>query len=242
MVFASLALKESMPDVASTRSKVDNRGSEKLCNIIDGYPPRDRVDVARLPDPFLWSPFVIPMFNASMVLPPFVGDNPGIKASMSPYKAQISDVVKRFATSSDRLILLQGLLLYRHALRQCGVLDGFQWLDGSFVDDVEKVRNRAPADIDLVTFASRPAASDGPGMQQWVAANGALFDPQQTKVKFACDAFFIDLRKPPDLLVQDTSYWFGLFSHQRATSRWKGMIQVPMQSDDADASKFLAVV
>ena len=185
---------------------------------------------------------MIPAFNASMVLPPFVGDNPGIRASMSPYKVQIFDVVKRFATSAERVALLIGLLSYRKALRQCGVVDGFQWLDGSFVEDVERVRNRAPADIDLVTFASRPAGSEGPDMQQWITSNGALFDPSQTKENFRCDAFFVDLRKRPDLLVQDTSYWFGLFSHQRATSLWKGMIQVPMQSNDDDAMEFLAAV
>lgn len=185
---------------------------------------------------------MIPSFSASMVLPPFVGDNPGVRAATSPYKVTMLDLVKRFATSPDRVALLKGLLSYRRALLDSGIVDGFQWLDGSFVEDVERLRKRSPRDIDLVTFASRPAASFGPDQYQWIEANGQLFDREKTKEKFCCDAFFIDLQKRPDLLVDDTRYWFGLFSHQRATSLWKGMIQVPMQSNDDDAIDFLDAI
>ena len=158
---------------------------------------------------------------------------------MAPYKASIADVVKRFATSAERVGLLKGLLAYRQALRASGVVDGFQWIDGSFVEDVERSRRRAPADIDLVTFASRPAAVDGPDLDVWLIQHGGLFDLDQTKAVFECDAFFVDLRKRGDLIVDDTRYWFGLFSHQRDTSLWKGMIQVPMFSDDDVALEFL---
>jgi len=182
---------------------------------------------------------VIPSFNPSMVLPPFVGDSPGVPAMMSPYKNTISAFVKRFATSAQRVLLLKGLLSYRAALRAAGILDGFQWIDGSFVEDVEKLRNRAPADIDLVTFASRPAAVDGPGLADWIAQHGALFDPEQTKVNFHCDAYFVDLRKSGQLIVDETRYWFGMFSHQRETSLWKGMIQLPMYCEDDEAVIFL---
>lgn len=53
----------------------------------------------------------------------------------------------------------------------------------------------------------------------------------------SCGACYpIDLDKPPELLVDDSRYWFGLFSHQRETSLWKGMIKVPMQAQADDDS------
>jgi len=39
--------------------------------------------------------------------------------------------------------------------------------------------------------------------------------------------------------VKDTSYWYGLFSHQRETAVWKGMIELPLASDDEAAVKIL---
>lgn len=158
---------------------------------------------------------------------------------MSPYKSTISAFVKRFAVTAQRANLLKGLLSFRASLRAAGIVDGFQWVDGSFVEDVEKLRSRPPADIDLVTFASRPAVLDGPGASDWILEHGALFDPEQTKTNFHCDAYFVDLRKSGHLIVDETRYWFGMFSHQRDTSLWKGMIQLPMDSDDDDAAAFL---
>lgn len=178
---------------------------------------------------------MIPSMSTSMVLPPFVGDNPGVRAEMSPYVVTIKDVVQRFAISAERVAILKGLLAYRAALRNVGVLDGYQWLDGSFVEDVEKSRNRPPADIDMVTFARLPAM-DANLKGAWVQANSNLFNPKSAKRDFLCDAYFVDLQKRPELLVDDTRYWFGMFSHQRETSLWKGMLQVPMQSNDDEAN------
>lgn len=70
-------------------------------------------------------------------------------------------------------------------------------------------------------------------------ANADLFNRNRTKELFKCDAFFVDLDKKSELLVDDTRYWFGLFSHQRETALWKGMIKISMQTqaeDDAAAA------
>lgn len=186
---------------------------------------------------------MIPAFNASLVLPPFTGDDPGQRATMSPYKTDILAFVRRFATSGPRAALVVGLLDYRKALRSAGVASGFQWIDGSFVENVEVTRGRPPGDIDLVTFAPAPDmgkyATDAE-FDAWVEKFGGLFDPDQAKAQFGCEAFFIDMLKRPDLLIDDTRYWFGLFSHQRATSLWKGMIQIPMSSNDDEARAYLA--
>ena len=181
---------------------------------------------------------MIPAFNVSGVLPPYVGDSPTVKAEMSPYQTTMTALVKRFATSPERIEILMGLIGYREKLRSLGLQDGFQWIDGSFVEQVELTRSRPPADVDVVTFARRPAITD----EEWVnlaQANVQLFDQTAVKTQFKCDAYFVDLGINPALIVSDTRYWFGLFSHQRDTSLWKGMLAVPLDSDDIAAQQML---
>lgn len=173
---------------------------------------------------------MIPHMNASSVLPPFVGDEPGVRALMSPYAVSMTQVVERFAISAERIAILRGLLSYRKDLQAAGLIDGYQWLDGSFVEDVEAIRNRPPADIDIVTFSRIPGDIDA--KRALTQANLNLFVPQLAKKFYKCDAYIVDLTKKPELLVDDSRYWFGLFSHQRETSLWKGMLKVDMQSDD----------
>jgi hypothetical protein len=157
---------------------------------------------------------------------------------MSPYSGSMQAVVERLATSLERVSILRGLISYRRALLQIGLVDGYQWLDGSFVEDVESARMRAPRDIDIVTFASSPA--DAADRMAWFEANKNLFDPRNTKKEFMCDAYFVDFRNSAKFLVDDTRYLFGLFSHQRETSLWKGMLKVPLLSDDVDAELLLS--
>jgi hypothetical protein len=83
---------------------------------------------------------MIPSMNTSMVLPPFVGAEPGNPAEMSPYRTTMVGVVERFAISLERIAILRGLLSYRDKLRELGLIDGHQWLDGSFVENVETIR------------------------------------------------------------------------------------------------------
>jgi hypothetical protein len=180
---------------------------------------------------------MIPSMNASSVLPPYIGDEPGERALMSPYDVSMLEVVQRFGTSLERVAILRGLLSYRQAMLAVGVVDGHQWLDGSFVEDVEAIRNRPPSDIDIITFSRVPG--DNVAKRQTAIANPGLFMPGRAKKDYKCDAYFVDLDKKPEFLVDDTRYWFGLFSHQRETSLWKGMLKVAMQSDDAAASAML---
>lgn len=149
----------------------------------------------------------------------------------------MTELTSRFAISAERGNLLTGLLDYRAALRALGVVSGVQWIDGSFVEDVETIRGGPPRDIDLVTLAPRPEP-DPALWRQMIAANGAVFDPRQSKARFRCDAYFIDLAKRGDLVAADSVYFSGLFSHQRVTGTWKGMIAIPMTSDD-DAARLM---
>lgn len=174
---------------------------------------------------------MIPALTTSLVLPPFVGENATQRADTSPYLTTLSDVALRFGRSLERVEILRGLIVYRSELRRIGMTDGWQWLDGSFLEDVEAIRMRPPADIDLVTFARVPG--DSTTKRQLAMDNIHLFNATQAKARYKCDAYIVDLNTRAELLVDDTRYWFGLFSHQRVTSLWKGMLKVPL-SDPRD--------
>ena len=71
-------------------------------------------------------------------MPPFLGSTPGAAPSlMSPYDVTASEIVARFGTTPGRREILRGWLDHRAAMRVIGIDKGFQWLDGSFVEDKE---------------------------------------------------------------------------------------------------------
>lgn len=183
---------------------------------------------------------MIPPFNDSGYLPPFTGENSTISTQASPYKATMLELVTQFATSPERQVILRGLLDYRAALRAIGIVDGYQWLDGSFCSDIERLETRAPRDIDVVTYACRPAhAKSSDELRRLANANLPLFITQLTKATYHVDAYFIDMEMKPHQLVERASYWHGVFGHQRVTSLWKGMVRVELSCDDAAALQHL---
>ncbi|WP_092438130.1 hypothetical protein [Collimonas sp. OK607] len=180
---------------------------------------------------------MIPNFNLSGVLPPFDGSDPAVGLP-SPYDTTLTEIHAKLGYSPERIELIQGLIDYRSALRAVGIFTGFQLIDGSFTEQCEISRGRPPADIDLVTYAYLPV--HGIDVAPFINSNLALFDQSQTKANFKCDAYFVDLSKDTRLVVEDTCYWYGLFSHQRSTALWKGMLKLPLQSDDAAVLAALA--
>lgn len=182
-----------------------------------------------------------PKWTTSGVLPPFLGAEPTRAAEMAPYPLKASEFCARFATSPERKEILRGWLRYRSDLRALGINSGFQWLDGSFVEDCETLRNRPPDDLDLVTFAPvPPGVKDAAALQQIISDNSKLFSPDDAKGEYHCHAFYVSFNLRPDLMVNLTRFYFGLFSHQRVTGIWKGMLQVALASDDAVAAALLA--
>lgn len=183
---------------------------------------------------------MIPSFDLSGVLPPFDGPNVVDESSRSPYEATANELVERFGISAERGAVLQGLLEYRAALRNLGLVEGFQWIGGSYVEDCESIRSRAPNDVDVVTFVYRPNSyDDNHQWQTFVTANINLFSTQTAKADYRCDAYFVELGAEPETIVDRSIYWYGLFSHQRDTARWKGMVQVNLVSDDEIAIRSL---
>lgn len=155
---------------------------------------------------------------------------------MAPYQASIAEVVTRFGGTPERKEILTGLLDFRAELRSAGILNGFQWIDGSFFENCETIHNRPPRDMDVVTFAQRPSGFSSPAdWHIFFNMYRPLFDRNVTKSKYKCDAYYVDLGLPATTIVSRTRYWFGLFSHQRDTYLWKGMVEISLSGNDSGA-------
>ncbi|HET7163119.1 MAG TPA: hypothetical protein VFI32_10670, partial [Rhodanobacteraceae bacterium] len=123
---------------------------------------------------------MIPAFNQSGVLPPFLtGSTPADPFAVSPYETTMLHLVQRYGISFPRRKQLSGLLKMRHQLRQIGVAEAFQWIDGSFCEDIEATEDRDPGDIDVVTFGTLPPRFAS--VQAALDAHPELFSPAQSK-------------------------------------------------------------
>ena len=145
----------------------------------------------------------------------------------------MSQFADRFGHSPERRDILRRLMAYRQALRAAGIVTGFQMFDGSFLEDCETLQSRAPNDIDVVTFSHLPVSPRQ--VKEFAARHGGLFDMAAVKQEYLCDSYFVDLTKDARYVVEDTMYWYGLFSHQRDTFMWKGLVTIPLMSDDGQA-------
>jgi hypothetical protein len=183
---------------------------------------------------------MIPSFGLGNVLPPFVSaDAAGMFGSQgSPYPATLVEFVDRFCTSPERAAILTGFIAFREALRSEGFVAGFQWVDGSFVENCEVFWQRPPNDVDVVSALYRPGhLKDDSDWRDFVMSRRAeIFNPAWTKNQFKCDSYYIDLDGDPTVIAEHAAYWVGLFSHQRDTFRWKGMVRVDFDvTDDMEA-------
>jgi len=183
----------------------------------------------------------IPAWNAQGAIPPINEASP-TSTDRSPYIVSLSDFVLRFGTSSQRCLVIEGLLRYRAALRAAGLTQGFQWLDGSFLEHVEMLESRAPNDIDVVTFYR---LSSGQSQSDLQIRHPYLFPTnraaqQQLKATYHVDAYLVNLTTAPERLVEHSTYWYSLWSHRR-NQLWKGYVQVDLApTEDAAASVALA--
>lgn len=182
---------------------------------------------------------MIPAFELSGALPPYIGHGAPQLRTLSPYPATVLEVVQRFGGSPERRRLLNGLLTYRQVLVTHRMSVGFQWIAGSFTEDIEAVEGRPPNDIEIVTFFRRPAVFQRSHLWgAFVAANPSLFDPQVLRATYGCHAFPVDMDAPVEQTVDATRYYKGLFSHRR-TRLWKGLVRIELGTDDADAAAHL---
>ena len=181
----------------------------------------------------------IPPFDTNLVLPPHLG-NPTEPTHLSPYPATCVELCNRFGTSPERREILNGLLRFRAILQQAGFLDGFHWLDGSFLEEIETRESRHPRDLDVVTFYLSP----DPAFSARVAASHPiLFAAADIRAQYRLHHYFVDISWNPVFTVEYVRYWTGLFSHRR-DGVWKGMLKIGLNSpaDDDAALKYLSGV
>lgn len=168
----------------------------------------------------------IPKWNAFGLLPPIDSERP-TSPQRSPYPVSLLDIVMRFSTSQERRNVLTGFLNYRATLHELGICAGFQWLDGSFLEDVETLERRPPRDIDVVTFFYTPA---NPSLLE---ADLMAIDHDNAKARFRVDAYFVELDElAPEMVVAQSAYWYSMWSHRR-NQAWKGFLQIDL-SDTGD--------
>lgn len=181
----------------------------------------------------------IPDWTADGILPPVDLADP-TSIVRSPYRVDLPDFALRFAMSAERITIIDGLLKYRSELHAVGLTRGFQWIDGSFLENVEILRSRAPKDVDVVTFYDLPP---GETQASILARNPGLFNHDQLKARFSVDAYCHHLGSPSQDLVWLSAYWYGVWSHQRSTFVWKGFVQVDLDpSQDANARGILSSI
>lgn len=175
---------------------------------------------------------MIPNWNARGVIPPIAPGEHGASARRAPYVVTMIEVVERYAFSKQRRTILRGLLALRRGLSAAGMTEGFQWLDGSFVEDVETHRSRPPADIDVVSFVP---LGDAAQQRALLSRYPDFFVPAKTKKRFYVDAYYRNLDDPHDQnTVRWTAYWYSMWAHRRGDQLWKGFLEVPLSAGDDD--------
>lgn len=172
----------------------------------------------------------IPEWTADGLLPPIDSTQP-TSVERAPYPVSLLDVVMRFSTSPARRRVLHGLLDYRAALHKMGLLAGFQWLDGSFMEQVEVLERRAPRDIDVVSFVEVPDSFD-PSPADW-----ARVEHDAAKAQYSVDSYFVELNLlEPEAIVKTSAYWYSMWSHRR-NQAWKGYLRIDLNPIHDEAAR-----
>ena len=170
----------------------------------------------------------IPDFDlVTNILPPFL-ESP-TSSNKSPYRCLFADVESRLGLSAERLEILDGFGMFRAELRSLGIT-GFQWLDGSFVENCEVQKGKPPGDIDVVTFIDAGCSLEA----VMKVIQDPRFNSPLSKQTFHTDSYFIYQGDIFRTVIRSTAYWYGLFSHRRDDFLWKGMLEIPLQLSDQD--------
>ncbi len=180
----------------------------------------------------------VPDWTSEGLLPPIRTRLGGATHDRSPYHATTLELVLRFATTPERWRILDGLLRYREVLYGMGMSTGWQWIDGSLLEEVEVLEDRPPNDVDVVTFFELPT---GKTPDEVIAAGRGLFGSE--KPTFQVDAYYFQLGLPTGRFeVEWIAYWYSMWSHRR-TGAWKGFLQVGLDpAGDEEARVNLAEV
>lgn len=180
--------------------------------------------------------FSIPQINHEGLLPPFLGD-PSQLSGLSPYRSNVRDLVAKFGTTERRLQILAGFIKFRRRLFQVGLKVGFQWINGSFIQFID----REPNDIDVVTIFHSNIPRNN--FNSTVNYNISLFKSSSTKLMYETDAYFVDAAIFNYYnFSRQITYWFGLFSHTRHSCIWKGILEIPLPNSNYECDTELELI
>ena len=171
----------------------------------------------------------IPDWGLDGLLPLVLGDLHS-SSRWSPYPVSLTDVITRFGSTDERRDLLRGLLDFRAGLHHAGLTSGFQWIDGSFVENIEAIKGRSPADIDVVTFFRIP---DGQTQESIMGNFPNLFDRFAMKREFGVDSYLLSLGHAT---IEDIRYWRDLWSHTRDRQA-KGYLHVELDASEDESAR-----
>jgi hypothetical protein len=179
----------------------------------------------------------IPEFDHNHVLPPHKG-NPALPGDVSPYLCDITEFCERFGTSKKRLQILKGFLEFRLKIYELDIVDGFQWLDGSFTQNIELSENRDPNDIDVLTLYKGFRNTDSDS----IIANSfqEFVSPKLSKANYSVDHYPFPYADIPEQTVELTRYWVQLFSHNRS-GVWKGMLRIEFENKEIEEALLIDI-
>lgn len=173
-------------------------------------------------------------WNEQGFIPPVLDRNPAGKFR-SPYSISLLDFYNLFSCiSAERLQLLNNFLQYREHLHTAGVVNGEQWINGSFLINIEKIDGRAPRDIDIVTFIYSYDSQNEEKISDFMQSDIA----DSLKI----DAYYLDYQgESPEVVIAQTTYWHSLWSQMRGNDgQWKGYLKINMNpQEDQDLRNYL---
>jgi hypothetical protein len=157
----------------------------------------------------------VPAFDSRGFLPPYIGQD-GTTADRSPYSATMTEVVATLGSTRERRELIKGLLGYRTLLERLGYVDGLQFVDGTFAENVEAKEGRPPGDIDVFSFLMRPdhyrldySLWTSTGFPEW---RNEIVNQPLNKQRFRLDTYAIAIDQAGPLsTILETTYWYSLF-------------------------------
>jgi hypothetical protein len=173
----------------------------------------------------------IPDFNAHGLLPPYAGD-PTKFGATSPYQATTLELCMKFATSPKRCSILRGFLAFRHRLQLLRITDGYQWVNGPFLERDGK-RSGGPDHIQVVTFCHPSPLLDDPS---YCDLFETLKSARKTRAEFSVEHGFVPLSFGANDLINWTRHWAAQLSHQKETGLWKGHLKVDLDTPEVDAA------
>ena len=175
------------------------------------------------------------------VLPPHNGSRNGgtvSQADLSPFRATTLELCQKFGTTPERRNILRGYLQMRARLSDLQVVDGFQWVDGHFLEDYEKRTRKSPEHIRVVTFCRTSPLIADPNYAR-------LFEPLKTisatRAAFNVDHNLIPLTWPAQDIIEATRFYSAMLSHSD-NGVWKGYVRINLNTpqDDTAAQELLA--